>query len=189
MEDLGKKLQELRKKNNLTQDELALKLNVSRQSISKWENNESLPDSANLIELAKVYNISLDELVSNNNETKKESNKNKKDKFTFITSLIDLIYTLIIVIIYLILGFSLKDGTGWKNYWFLFILIPVLPSLFNSIKEKRMSNFAFPLLVASIYCALGMNFNIWHPLWIIFFLIPIFYIISNLVDKFLLSKK
>ncbi|MCL2862279.1 MAG: helix-turn-helix transcriptional regulator [Firmicutes bacterium] len=57
------RLIELRKKNNYSQDELSEKLSISRQAISKWERAESLPDTENLIALARLYNISLDSLV------------------------------------------------------------------------------------------------------------------------------
>ncbi|TKC18137.1 helix-turn-helix transcriptional regulator [Robertmurraya kyonggiensis] len=60
-------LQELlklyREKNNFTQEELAKKLTVSRQAVSKWENGNSFPDVYNLILLSDLYDISLDELI------------------------------------------------------------------------------------------------------------------------------
>ena len=58
------RLYELRKQHGLSQDELAEKLNVSRQAVSKWERSESSPDTDNLIALAKLYGISLDELLN-----------------------------------------------------------------------------------------------------------------------------
>ncbi len=64
-ERLGNKLYELRKKNHLSQEELAEKLGVSRQAVSKWECGESLPDTDNLITISRLYGVSLDELVGN----------------------------------------------------------------------------------------------------------------------------
>ena len=58
------RLCELRKAHNLSQEELASKLGVSRQAVSKWERSESSPDTDNLIELAKIYNLTLDELLN-----------------------------------------------------------------------------------------------------------------------------
>jgi len=58
------RLYELRKQHGLSQDELAEKLNVSRQAVSKWERSESSPDTDNLIALAKLYGISLDDLLN-----------------------------------------------------------------------------------------------------------------------------
>jgi transcriptional regulator with XRE-family HTH domain len=61
--DYGKKLYELRKQNSLSQEDVANKLSVSRQSVSLWETNQASPSMENLIGFAKLFNISLDELV------------------------------------------------------------------------------------------------------------------------------
>ncbi|MDD6466948.1 MAG: helix-turn-helix transcriptional regulator [Erysipelotrichaceae bacterium] len=53
----------MRKKENITQEEMAKKLNVSRQAISNWENGRNLPDVEMLIEISKTFHISLDELL------------------------------------------------------------------------------------------------------------------------------
>ena len=58
------RLCELRKQHNLSQEELAEKLGVTRQAISKWERSECSPDTDNLILLASIYNITIDELIN-----------------------------------------------------------------------------------------------------------------------------
>ena len=63
--NLGNKILELRKKENLSQEQLAEKMNVSRQTISKWELNETTPDIKQAKELSKIFKISLDELTNN----------------------------------------------------------------------------------------------------------------------------
>lgn len=65
---IGMNLKTLRKINNYTQDEVAEKINVSRQSVAKWENNESVPDINSCVELAKLYNVTLDNLVNHSQE-------------------------------------------------------------------------------------------------------------------------
>lgn len=60
---IGDKLKEARLKNNMTQEEVAEKIFVSRQSISNWENNKTYPDIGNVIALSDLYEISLDELL------------------------------------------------------------------------------------------------------------------------------
>lgn len=57
-------LKTLRKINNYTQEEVAEKINVSRQSVAKWENDESVPDVNSCAKLAKLYNVTLDNLVN-----------------------------------------------------------------------------------------------------------------------------
>lgn len=64
--DLGGKICELRKKENLSQEQLAEKLNVTRQTISNWELGQTAPDIYQAKEISKIFSISLDELVENN---------------------------------------------------------------------------------------------------------------------------
>lgn len=84
--EIANKLYKLRKKNGLSQEALAEKLGISRQSISKWERAESSPDTDNLISLAKLYNISLDELLLNDakeiKDEQAQENSEDNDKST-----------------------------------------------------------------------------------------------------------
>lgn len=64
---LGEKISKLRTTNKMSQGDLAEKLNVSRQSISKWETNASVPELDKLIQLCDLFGISLDELVRSDN--------------------------------------------------------------------------------------------------------------------------
>lgn len=61
--ETANRLYELRKQQGLSQEELAEKLGVSRQAVSKWERSEASPDTDNLIALAKIYGLTLDELI------------------------------------------------------------------------------------------------------------------------------
>lgn len=79
---LGEKIKEMRKKFGLSQEELASIMNVSRQAITKWESDGGLPDISNLQELSKVFGITIDYLLDNNNDLplmimKKQINKEK----------------------------------------------------------------------------------------------------------------
>ncbi len=70
MEYVGKVIVKLRKKNYMTQSELASKLNVTYQAVSKWENSTSIPDFKTIILLSKIFNVSIYEFVE------EEENKN-----------------------------------------------------------------------------------------------------------------
>ena len=74
--NLADKLQLLRKKNLLSQEELAEKLGISRQAVSKWESGQSLPDLNKLKAISKLYNVTIDSLVNDDNEIG-ERNENK----------------------------------------------------------------------------------------------------------------
>ena len=85
-EKIGKFIATLRKEKGLTQQELAEKLGVSRQTISKWETAETVPDIYEAKKLAKLYNLSLDELIEFNVDVKeieeviKNTNEEKEAK-------------------------------------------------------------------------------------------------------------
>ncbi|MBQ8206290.1 MAG: helix-turn-helix transcriptional regulator [Bacilli bacterium] len=62
--EIANRLLEYRKRSGLSQEELAEKLDISRQSVSKWERAEASPDTDNLIELAKIYGVTMDDLLN-----------------------------------------------------------------------------------------------------------------------------
>ena len=61
--EIGKKLKDARMKSGFTQETVAERINVSRQTISNWENEKSYPDIISVIELSSLYSISLDDLL------------------------------------------------------------------------------------------------------------------------------
>lgn len=81
---LSEKIKLCRNKYNMTQDELSQKLNVSRKTISNWENERSFPDIDILVKISEIFNVSLDDLLKNKNlinhyvEQSNTSNKNNK---------------------------------------------------------------------------------------------------------------
>lgn len=77
---LGEKLKEIRKRFGLSQEELAEMLNVSRQAITKWENDGGKPDIDNLLELSKKFGITVDSLLNNESELSDLSISVKLDK-------------------------------------------------------------------------------------------------------------
>jgi transcriptional regulator with XRE-family HTH domain len=67
--NFSEKLQKLRKGKNLSQEQLAEELNVSRQAVSKWESGQGYPEIDKLILISDFFNVSLDALLKDNNET------------------------------------------------------------------------------------------------------------------------
>ncbi len=73
--DFGTNLKQLRKEKNLTQEELAECLGVSPQTVSKWENNLSMPDISDLTVMADYFGISLDSLLLHNADQREKEMK------------------------------------------------------------------------------------------------------------------
>ena len=62
---LGQKITQLRKKSHLSQEALAEKMNVSRQAVSKWESNQSIPDIEKIVDLSELFGVTTDYLLKN----------------------------------------------------------------------------------------------------------------------------
>ena len=77
--DFGEQIKSIRKNENLTQEQFAIKLNVSRQAVFNWENNKNLPDIGMLILMSDVFQISLDYLIKGENEMNNMTKKVIKD--------------------------------------------------------------------------------------------------------------
>lgn len=250
--ETANRLLQYRKKSGLSQEELAEKIGVSRQAVSKWERAEASPDTDNLIILAQVYGVSLDELLNvtpgkekenpepETEETQSTDSEPKgKDSVSFrdgihinaengdkvdisfrsgihvdsadgthvhigdgkvhvddprrntsyhsdtapwIIGLLYIPFPIIVTACFLLWGFSGMYG-GWSTAWMSFLSIPLYYSLLDSIRYKDASRFAFPVLTALVFCAVGLFFNIWHPTWVVFLLIPVYYMVCSAIKK------
>lgn len=78
---LGEKIFDYRKKNGMSQETLAEKLNVARQTVSNWETGETAPNPDQLKILSKVFNVSIDELLENDDFIRSEKSDNFKKEF------------------------------------------------------------------------------------------------------------
>ena len=114
---LSDNIRSYRKKNNLSQDELAEKIGVSRQSVSFWETGQTQPTLDNIISLSKIFNISSDELLGNTesinimqNEDTVSTIKKKKNKIQWFV-IIGIIIAVIICAIIILLMFSENNSS------------------------------------------------------------------------------
>lgn len=109
--DLGKKLIELRKNKKLSQEQLAEEINVTRQTISNWENGKFYPDIDALVRISKYFNISLDDLLNYDDKVLKYL----KDSTDVVKSNKHLLYAIllniVIIILFIIIGLTLNEST------------------------------------------------------------------------------
>ena len=178
---IGSRIAALRQNKKMTQEEFALRLGVTPQAVSKWERGEASPDTDNLIELAKIYEISLDELVG----LEKKENKvmNKSSLFSKLGVIILSSITALTVIAYILLGSIFNI---WNKAWVLFFLILIIPSLYETIKEKNMSKFSYTFFICFIYFTITvwiLDFHLFHPLWVMFITIPVYYGVVKGIQK------
>lgn len=84
--DFNNRLYQLRKQKGLSQEELANRLNVSRQTVSKWEVGDSTPDMEKLVAMSDLFNVSLDKLVMGKEDEVKFQQPTKSDLATVLSN-------------------------------------------------------------------------------------------------------
>ncbi|MGI5899765.1 MAG: helix-turn-helix transcriptional regulator [Christensenellales bacterium] len=237
------RLMMLRKEHGLSQEELAEKIGVSRQAVSKWERAESSPDLDNMVLLAKLYNVSLDALLlsddfsvkqeqtaqnteqdssfyaesfsenfsesfsegsadiyggesySQDDETDEESGKSLPR--SPIWEALDGVYPVLVVALFLFLGFAFNL---WNPAWILFLTIPLYYTMTPGIRMlsrirsgeentsplravKKMLDGSYPILVAFAFLLTGTLTRYWHPAWMWFLTIPLYYVLMPAIVK------
>lgn len=104
--EIGKHLKEHRHNLGFSQDELAEKVYVSRQTISNWENDKSYPDVESLVLLSEIFDVSVDILIKGDIEKMKERiNEDNRRKFEKISQIFSLLFVVVIVSIVPLLHF------------------------------------------------------------------------------------
>ena len=194
---LADRLVELRKEHKLSQEALAEKLGLSRQSISKWERAEASPDTDNLIALAEVYGVTLDELLGNNepkkrkqetqpqSENKDLSAKQIKGKQNLKKSPL-----LFLGAIAVYVGGGIVLGVFWWSLmWILFPLVLgyTFSALSMCFEDRKLLSIIFSTIAAiflavSLYIVLGVTLHLWGLAWIIFLAIPA-YVYIKVIKK------
>ena len=201
-----------RKKFGYSQEQLAEKLGLSRQAVSKWERAEASPDTDNLIELARLYGISLDELVlgsevdgmaspdmpvdeagasvassgtqatgcstesDENHDDDSDDEENDSDEPQPTESRIgwwlrQFPTGVVATVVYLTLGFACH---AWHPGWLVFLLIPVVDSIFACLRMRSPKGFAYPVFCAFLYLLLGFYVEgAWLWGWVVFVTIPV----------------
>jgi len=167
---IAKNITNLRKSMQLTQAELAEKLNYSDKAISKWERAESIPDISILKRIADLFGVTVDYLLEEEHaENEKKPNiisaQEKKNKL-IVSLLATALVWLIATMVFVYLGLYMKDI---HNLWIIYVYaLPVtfvVLLIFNSIWGKKRRNFAIISLLVwsvllSVYLAL-FSYNIW----------------------------
>lgn len=189
------RLQQLRKANGYSQDVLAEKLGISRQAVSKWERAESSPSVDNLIDLAKLYGITVDEMLNTEGDRVviKTQNNTKKDIIGKLKSLISKAndfgiypelarklvkfpFFLVVTILYVVLCFVTKL---WHPLWIMFLALPIYYQFALACKggNKKVFMLLLPIpeIIVTVFLILGFAFGIWKYAWILFLLLPIYY--------------
>lgn len=198
--EIANRLYNLRKKHGLSQEELAERIGVSRQAVSKWERSESSPDTDNLIALSKIYGVTIDQMLNKENDDESPSGDTNymksEDSDTSYTigydsgqddaidednerdfSLKGFPIAIVATIIFFVLGFAFGL---WHPAWIVFLIIPVF-NFYSGKKGESKSkgkkypwlSFPYPILATAIFLLIGFIWGGWIYAWLIFLTIPI----------------
>ncbi len=169
---IAKNITELRKRNNLTQIELAEKLNYSDKAVSKWERAESIPDISVLKEIADMFSVTVDYLINEEHEKEEEETR----RFTGRRLRNRMLITAIsITLVWFVATFVYTNidviTSNQQNHWLAFLFaIPVsmiVWLIFNTLWFNRRRNFLIISLLmwSALTCffvlMLVLGFNLW----------------------------
>ena len=128
--DFGEQIKRIRQQENLTQEQFAERLNVSRQAVSNWENNKNLPDIGMLIRMSDVFQISLDQSIKGDSQMNnmtckviKDGSETRRARFNMITSIVGGVLMLLGIMALVIKALSVEyvdaEGVLHENFFLL----------------------------------------------------------------------
>lgn len=165
---IGKNLTKLRKAANMTQLELAEKLNYSDKSVSKWEQGNGIPDVRILVQLAALYGVSVDDLLREHKEKRVIPEKERKHR-NFVTTLISVgLCWLVAVIAFVAVGIFFPTA---PNAWLAFVYaVPVSAIVtlvlscvwgYKTVRIVSLSVLIWSVLATVFLTALVFGKNVW----------------------------
>ncbi len=164
-ETVAEKLVYLRKENKMTQAELAEKLNYSDKSVSKWERGEALPDVEVLVKIGKLFDVSLDYLVSDDETKISTPAKSRRYNHLIISSLAALTVWVIATLIFVLCQMAVKVSP-WTVFVWAVPASAIVAIVFNGIWGKHWVTFLLcSILVWSIILSCYLQFlsyNLWQ---------------------------
>lgn len=174
---IAKNISELRREGNMTQLELAERLNYTDKAVSKWERGESVPDIVVLKQISEIFGVSIDYLTEDVHENKRElskkRNKRKKMNHGFATGIAILMVWLVATLVFVIIeSVPLDTKLHYLAFVYAIPLSLVVWLVFNSIWFSLRRNFVIiSFLVWSMLTAIYLNFLLCGiNLWLIFLL-------------------
>ena len=198
--EIANRLVNLRKSNNLSQEALAEKLGISRQAVSKWERAEASPDTDNLILLARLYDISLDELLRTEDEIPRPEKEEAEADCTQVSeSEADSGNENEEYVHVGFHGIHVKDKgeevhIGWDGIHVEdknkeeSVHIDKRGVYVNGEKYEKdrffyYAHFPMFMVIIIVYFIIGCVWNAWHPGWLLFLLAPIWHSLVEAIER------
>lgn len=166
----SEKIQVLRKQHNISQEQLAEQLNVTRQAISKWETGESLPDIDNIKRLGEIFDVSLDYLLKDAHDETMPSTSmtdmpdpNEDAPLRYRFDFQNAIYPLALLI-FLVSGAIFDD---WSHSWIIFVAAWAIDEIIDYVRKGKFGISVYGIATA-LFIITGFVFDMWSYAWLFF---------------------
>jgi len=196
---LGEKIQALRKQRNISQEQLADHMSVTRQAVSKWELGESIPDVENIVWLSGILDVTTDYLLKDaptplstsqtattwppkNQESFDDDEYEDEDgiinlRGNYRVSISSAIYP-ISVLAYLFIGF--RYG-WWHPGWIIFVVAWIIEEIVDFVKTGKLHISIYGVAGAA-FLVLGFVFGWWSYAWMVF-------VLAWVIDEMIVTEK
>jgi len=185
---IGERIYTLRKERGISQEELANELNVSRQSVSKWETNQSTPDFDKIVLLCQFFGITTDELLTGKKDIVKANEIDNKNKYAINLGISVGLYIFSVVLI-IVFAAAFKKAVLGVCLFLTIIAIATGLIVYNSVRygknmvKSKKEEASSPSQLKTVYelvslIGLVLYFVIsfltkaWYITWVIFLIIP-----------------
>lgn len=197
---IGDRLLKLRKERNLSQEDLANELDVSRQTISKWETNQSVPDFDKIVPLCNYFGITTDELLTGNKNLLESNAQSIKSNYARNIAIAVMLYIISLVAL-IIFEEAFEEETIGISIFFTLIAIATGLITYNSIYYKKETKEEEPTKKKSIvkqingiivtiglviYLLVSFLTGAWYITWIIFIIVGM---INKIIELLFSLKK
>ena len=181
--EIAQRLAEMRRAKGYSQEELAEKLGLSRQAVSKWERAESSPDTGNIIALAKLYGVTIDELLRIDDDVADDVAFESRDRASSADAQAQ----------------AAADQARAAAAQAQAAAAAVQAQPAAAAEQAQPADcppptpqrrergqwvaFPYPVLCAIVFLLAGFFLEAWHPAWVVFLTIPLYYWIANVIEN------
>ena len=217
--EIAQRLAELRRDKGYSQEELAEKIGLSRQAVSKWERAESSPDTGNLIALAKLYGVTLDDLLRFDEDLEDDMQFESQDRTVSSEAKAQEAAEKASVAAAQAAaaaaqvqaaqvaakatqqtmpqnpqppygGYSAApvppapgpSAQSWEDDYIAHKQ-RVIDQEVHGSRKGAWSNFPYPIVCVIVFLLAGFFYGVWHPAWVVFLTIPLYYWVAHTIDN------
>lgn len=200
--EIAQRLAALRREKGYSQEELAERLGLSRQAVSKWERAESSPDIGNIVALAKLYGVSVDELLrvdENIADLEDDARFEEQDKTAAAEAEVQAAAVraneAAVRAAQAAVAAAQARATAEQaqahaqvhaapqQAYASYAQPAPQPAVAPARKRGPWLTFPYPVLCVIIFLLSGFFTGLWHPAWLIFLTIPLYYWIAHIIEN------